>query len=122
MSFGLDLTSLEGHLKPLGAGRPNLKMKEVKRFPNAKKFFSEHVFNRIPLKMTDAAKSSAAFSRWTDDYFLSLDLPADIKVSVETTKKESRQQNVLEMHFQDFVRQYNTTGIYMVNAVPDFIR
>lgn len=71
--------------------------------------------------MKNVAKISPAFTKWTDDYFISLEEPIDHAVSVETMKKENRSQAVKQMPFVEFVKQYNSTGIYMVNPVPPFI-
>lgn len=72
--------------------------------------------------MRNAAKLSPAFKTWTDDYFLQANEPKNHVVSIETEKKENRQQEVREMPFTEFVSIYNTSGIYMVNPVPTFIR
>ena len=58
----------------------------------------------------------------TLNHFLSVDVPNSLKVNVETTKKEDRKQNVILMHFHEFVRTYNHTEQYMVQTVPEFLR
>jgi hypothetical protein len=82
-----------------------------------------HFFQQSPkpVKMKNVAKISPALTKWTDDYFISLREPKDHTVSVETMKKENRSQGVRQMSFIEFVKQYNTSGIYMVNPVPPFI-
>ncbi|XP_052808488.1 tRNA wybutosine-synthesizing protein 5-like [Mya arenaria] len=117
-----DLTALPGHLKPFGSGRPGLPVEEFDMFPDPTYFFENYVKKLKPLKMKGAAKFSGAFKKWTDDYFLSLKEPSDSTISVETVKKENRKQGVDSMSFQDFVRLYNNTEHYMVDAVPAFIR
>ena len=72
--------------------------------------------------MKGAAKISPAFEKWTDEYFLSLEVSDMEKVTVETQKKESRQQDVISLTFIDFVRTYNNSENYMVNAVPGPLR
>lgn len=122
LSDGRDLTSEPGHLKPFGEGRPSQPLEEVEGFPTPEDFFENYVKPLKPLKMTNAAKLSPAFLLWTDDYFLHREEPADHTITVETVKKESRQQNVLAMSFKEFVSNYNNTDNYMVNGVPPFIQ
>lgn len=120
--FGKDLTTEPGHLKPFGDGGASHPVEEIDYFPTAKEFFEDYVRPLKPVKMKGVAKMSAAFGKWTDDYFLAQDEPDDHVVSVETIKKESRQQRMESMHFKDFVKIYNQTEYYMVNEVPKFLR
>lgn len=120
--FGKDLTSLPGHLKPFGEGGLNHPLEEIDYFPTAEEFFENYVKPLKPVKMKGAAKMSPAFEKWTDDYFLTLDEPSDHHVSLETRKKESRQQEMDSMQFKEFVKIYNQTEYYMVDAVPKFLR
>ena len=118
-----DLTDLPGHLKPFGYGRPTFPVDEIDKFPNPKYFFDNYVKTLKPLKMKGAAKFSAGFKKWTDDYFLSLEYAPDAKkITVETEKKENRKQPITEMAFKDFVKVYNSTEYYMVDMVPEVIR
>ena len=119
---GLDLTLEPGHLKPFGDGRPTLPVEEFQGFPNPKYFFENYANPLKPLKMVGAAKFSPAFKKWTDEYFLDQAEPDDHRVTVETKKKEDRKQPVLNMRFKNYVRTYNNSDNYMVNAVPDFIK
>ena len=91
-------------------------------FPDVQTFFNDYVVASKPLKMSGAVKSFPAFQKWSDDYFLSLDIPADNLVLVETKKKENRKQKTKEMHFKDFVNSYNATEQYMVETVPAFLQ
>ena len=116
-----DLTTLPGHMKPFGEGRSSAPIDEIEMFPNPTYFFDNYVKALKPLKMKGAAKYSKAFKKWTDDYFLSIDEAAQSTVSVETKKKEKRQQKVEAMSFRDFVQLYNKTEYYMVDSVPPFI-
>ena len=95
---------------------------EIVGFPTTGEFFKNYVQNWKPLIMREAGKLSAAFERWTDDYFLSLDIPSDNTVSVERGKKENRNDPLLELNFREFVTVYNTTDQYMVDSVPEFLR
>ncbi|XP_071113454.1 tRNA wybutosine-synthesizing protein 5-like [Haliotis cracherodii] len=116
-----DLTSEPGHMKPFGSGRPSRQIDAVDGFPDQRAFLRDYAFGSKPLKMTGAAKLSPAFNLWTDDYFLSLDLPEESIVHLETIKKESRQQDTEDMKFQDFIKIYNKTEYYMVDAVPEYL-
>ena len=118
---GLDLTLEAGHLKPFGFGK-TVPIDEIDNFANPKHFFKKYVWPLKPLKMKGAAKMSQAYNKWNDDYFLSLPYMKDQTVSIETKKKESRQQEVLSMSFLNFVRTYNNTENYMVDAVPESLR
>ena len=119
---GSDITTEQGHLKPFGEGRPSHPVEQIDYFPTAKQFFKNYVKASKPVKMKGVAKMSPAFDKWTDDYFLAQDEPSDNKITVETKKKESRQQRVDSMSFKEFVKIYNTTEHYMVDAVPKFLR
>lgn len=73
--------------------------------------------------MAGAGKSSPAYSHWaSDSYFLSLDMPDNAMVNVETAKKEHRTNPSVRMHFQEFVRVYNSTDQYMVDSVPELLQ
>lgn len=113
-----DPTKEPGHLKPFGHGRWTVDVEETDVTPDPKTFWTNYVYSLRPLKMKGAAKISPAFNKWTDDYFLSLDMKNQGSVTVETQKKESRQQKVLQMDFHQFVKTYNHSEIYMVNSVP----
>ena len=119
--IGRDLTLEPGHLKPFGFGS-NEPVEEVTGFPEPEDFFRTYVWPIKPLKMKGAAKISPAFEKWADEYFLSQDYSGVEKVTVETMKKESRQQQVTELTFPDFVRIYNNSEYYMVNSVPGVLR
>lgn len=107
--------------EPFGSGRPFQYVEEIDSFPDPKTFNEKYIIPYKPVKMKNVAKISPAFTKWTDDYFISLREPKDHTVSVETMKKENRSQDVRQMSFIEFVKQYNTSGIYMVNPVPPFI-
>ncbi|XP_060067702.1 tRNA wybutosine-synthesizing protein 5-like [Ylistrum balloti] len=113
-----DLTKAPGHLKPFGQGRPMVEVEETDIIPDPETFWKAYVYALKPLKMKGAASISPAFTKWTDEYFLSLDMSNEDTVTVETVKKESRQQKIRQMDFQQFVQDYNKSEIYMVNAVP----
>ncbi|GAB1602999.1 bifunctional peptidase and arginyl-hydroxylase JMJD5-like [Argonauta hians] len=117
-----DLTKEPGHLKKFGSGRPSYPIDEIEGFPDVKTFFSDYVFGSRPLKMKNAARLSPAFSLWTDEYFLSLDIDENSTILVETNKKENRSLPVKWMHFQEFVKIYNHSDKYMVQDVPPYLK
>ena len=41
---------------------------------------------------------------------------------METVKKETRNQQIIEMSFGEFVHNYKKEDIYMVNEVPFFLK
>jgi len=41
---------------------------------------------------------------------------------VETVKKETRTQQIIELSFGEFIRNYKKDDIYMVNEVPFFLK
>ena len=43
------------------------------------------------------------------------------KIKVETVKKETRTQQIIELSFGEFIRNYKKDDIYMVNEVPFFL-
>ena len=116
-----DISSDDGNSARFGGGGPNHPLEEIEGFPDPENFFTQYVLASKPVKMTGAAKISPAFELWSDEYFLSLDIPADNLVLVETKKKENRKQKTLQMHFKDFVNSYNDSEQYMVETVPDFL-
>ena len=115
------LVNEEGHLKELGVGRPMHSLEETDGFPFTKSFFKNYVQPLKPVIMKNAAKLSPAFERWTDEYFLRQNEPADHKISIELKKKENRTFGVDEISFKEFVQVYNDSDIYMVNGIPPFI-
>ncbi len=99
-----------------------IEVEEWDGFLNPHSFMRDYAIPSLPIKMTGAAKQSPGYEQWqTDHYFLSLDVPEDNFVTVETKKKENRSQTTVEMHFQDFVEVYNETNQYMVNTLPSFL-
>lgn len=118
---GSQTTNRPGHLKPFGTGKTTV-VDRMFGFPSVDIFFRDYVKRSKPLHMQGSIGQSFAVRQWTDEYFLSVDVPNSLKVNVETTKKEDRKQNVILMHFHEFVRTYNHTEQYMVQTVPEFLR
>ena len=99
-----------------------LRFKEVNGFPNSEEFFNDYVFQSKPLIMRGAAKSSPAFKLWeSDEYFLEHEMMGDELVTVETTKKENRTQEILDLNFREFLESYKAHDRYMVHRVPEFL-
>ena len=117
-----DLTQRPGHLKRFGEGRPSVAVDALEGYPDTRTFTERYVRASRPVLMRGAARSSPAFTRWSDAYFLSLAVPADNTINVETRKKENRKQPTVDMHFKDFVKVYNKTDQYMVDPVPAFLK
>ncbi|XP_076466730.1 tRNA wybutosine-synthesizing protein 5-like [Babylonia areolata] len=113
---------MKGHLQPFGMSGPSLQIEEKTEFPAPADFFANYVQRYKPLKLSGVARNSRAVRLWTDDYLLSLDVPADSVVQLETMKKEDRQQGTEEMHFHQFLKIYNATEHYIVDDVPAYLR
>ncbi|XP_013416768.1 tRNA wybutosine-synthesizing protein 5 [Lingula anatina] len=118
--FAVEVHKETRQWKRFGDG-PSHTMDEVDGFPESRTFFENYVFKSRPLKMRGAVKTSPAFRLWEDDYFLEMEMPPDLHVTVETMKKENRSQPVEQMHFKEFVHVYNHTNQYLVNSVPKII-
>ena len=110
-----------GHKKPFGTGK-SAQVVKFQGFPDVLQFFKNFVSSSIPLLMKGGIAQSVAVRQWTDDYLLSLDIPKDLDVSVETKKKEDRKQEVISMDFREFLLSYNDSERYMVQTVPEFLR
>lgn len=109
-----------------GAGNPpslHIPIVDQDQSISTRRFFENYVMKAEPVLFKGAVKHSPAFHLWTDDYFLNLDnIPADHTVLIENRKKENRTNPPTDMHFKEFIRVYNHTDQYMVDAVPEFIR
>ena len=118
--LGVSISEGKGH--KFGHGVPSKSIREYQGFPDPRTFFTNYVQASKPLKMVGAAKiSTGPFTKWNDDYFLSLDTPAEDLVYVIKKEHEKWTYDTTEMHFHDFVRSYNTTKDYMVNGTPDYL-
>ena len=113
-----------GHLKPFGtAGAAHLAAEIVDGFPSPEVFHRKYVVNFKLLLMRGAVTNFPARSKWTDERLLALDLTGvhDSVVLVETKKKENREEETLNMHFQQFLKEYNKSELYVVARVPSFM-
>ena len=117
-----EYSSKPGHLEPLGAKSIKHPVEVIQSYPDPKTFFKTYVVASKPVLIQNAAKLSPAFTKWTDEYFLSLPESTDYKIEAEQRKKERRTIPPEEMSFSEFVKTYKEQDIYMVNSVPQFIR
>lgn len=113
---------VKGHLQPFGESGSRLEIEVRTEFPGPADFFINFVERSKPLKLSGVVRDSRAVRQWTDDYLLSLELPQDSFVNLETKKKENRSQETTTMHFHEFLKIYNQTEHYMVDDVPPFLR
>ena len=104
-----------------GEGLPTLAVSEIEGWPDTRTFMEQYVLPMKPVAMRGAVAASKAARLWrTDEYFLSLETGNHVdSIMVETEKKESRQQRMETLALKEFIRTYNQSGYYMVNAVPD---
>lgn len=107
-----------------GEGLPTLAVAEIEGWPDTRTFMEQYVQPMKPVTIRGAVAASRAVKLWrTDDYFLNLQIGNHVdSIMVETMKKESRQQSTETLRFKEFIRTYNQSGYYMVNAVPPFLR
>ena len=115
-------THRKGHMGPFGESGPSLEIEVKTEFPEPAEFLADFVEQSKPLKLSGVARESRAVRQWTDNYLLSLEVPENSFVQLETKKKENRSQATREMHFQDFLKIYNETEYYMVDDVPSYLR
>lgn len=78
-----------GHLEPLGNHRPPESdlIDDVKEWPNPREFWQKYVKPSRALVVREAAKSSNAFTAWTDEYLMQN--YGDLEVRLEGKKEKS---------------------------------
>ena len=112
-----------GHNQKFGSHGPFLKFEEVKDEISTKNFFNNYVKTKKPLIMRNLLKNDQTATFWTDKYLLEKSLGYEqYKLSIETVKKESRSQEIIELSFKDFLQNYKQKEVYMVNEVPFFLK
>jgi len=113
-----------GHLLPFGdpSAGPRLPVAQLSVFPSPVSFVNDYVLPSRPLLLKGVYKSSPAFTLWDDEYFRTVYEPPDSSVNVETTKKEDRNQKMVEISFKDFVAVYRKQSVYMVDQVPHHLQ
>lgn len=113
---------LKGHLEPIFTHGERHLVKGLEGFPDPERFFREFVSRERPVVFKNAAKNFQAFQKWSDDYFLSKPQSKEYAVTVETKKKESREQPADEVPFDTFLKYYRKKDIYMVETIPKFLQ
>jgi hypothetical protein len=121
--FNLARTSEHpGHLKRFGSSGPFAKLDTLSEISTSE-FFSKYVKNKKALLIKGGAKTFPALKLWTDEYLLAASREHDDqKLVVETEKKESRDQSVLELSLREFLLNYKKKELYLVNSVPLYLR
>lgn len=114
-----------GHNKRFGSSGPFIQFDELNGEDEVftKNFFDNYVKPKKPLLMRNLMKKSPAIQLWKDEYLHDISKGYNhIKLTVETVKKESRNQEIIEMSFGEFLNNYKEQDIYMVNEVPFFLK
>ncbi|XP_070188072.1 jmjC domain-containing protein E-like [Littorina saxatilis] len=117
-----DDNTIKGHLRPFGESGSRAEIEVRSDFPEPYDFIVNYVQKSKPVKLSGVVSDARATRMWTDDYLLSLDLPDDSLVSLETQKKENRSLGKEDLHFHEFLKIYNQTEHYMVDDVPSYLR
>lgn len=105
-----------GHLKPFGSQGPHLKVNEVDSLSTVD-FFENYVSAKQAVVLRGATNQFAATNLWSDDYLFKKTEDFNDLFDVETVKKETRNQKMLQMTFTDFLKSYRTKELYMVSDV-----
>lgn len=106
-----------GHLKPFGSQGPHLTVDEVNSLSTVE-FFEKYVNTKKAVVLRDATKQFAATKLWTDEYlYKKTENLNDYMFDVETVKKETRNQKMLQMTFREFLDSYRKKELYMVSDV-----
>ena len=113
---------LEGHLEPLFSHGRRLQIGFFDGFPSSEEFYQKHVYVSKPVLFRGGAMLFPAYSSWNEEYFLSFPESEESFVTVELEKKENRTLPAEDMSFAAFVRELRTSGKYMINPVPHFLR
>ena len=111
-----------GHLQPLGSQNVKYSLEVINDFLTPVEFFKIYAAPVKPVLIRGGAKLSPAFTRWTDEYFLSLPESNDFNITAEQRKKEIRTFPAIDISFKEFVTTYEQEDIYMVNGVPPFLQ
>lgn len=111
-----------GHLQPLGSQNVKHSLEVINDFLTPVEFFKAYAAPVKPVLIRGGAKVSPAFTKWTDEYFLSQPESNDFNISAEQRKKEIRTFPAIDISFKEFVTTYEKEDIYMVNGVPPFLQ
>jgi hypothetical protein len=111
-----------GHGKKFGSSGPFLNIDDVTSI-STKDFFQNYVTKKKPLLIRSGFSQTNACSYWTDEYLANLAKDHnDVKLVVETEKKESRDQEIINLSLTEFIKEYKSKEIYLVNDVPFYLR
>lgn len=122
VSLSDDPSMFPGHLEPLGSKRPQQQLITLEDYPEPIDFFQNYVDKSIPFLVKRAAKKSAAYKLWQDDYLKSHNESDTFQVFVEDRKKENRSLGGRHISLREFINTYHKTDMYMVNGVPDHLQ
>lgn len=113
-----------GHLKPFGSSGPFKQIDEfLNDFPDPIAFFDDYVFKSRPVLLRQVLINDPHLSIWnTDEQLKELFLNDNEMVHVETRKKESRKQDILNMTMTEFLQRYQSEELYLVEEVPLILR
>ena len=117
-----NVASHQGHLQPLGSHNVKHSVEVINDFLTPVEFFKAYAAPVKPVLIRGGAKVSLAFTKWSDEYFLSLPESNDFKINAEQRKKEIRTFPPMDISFKEFVTTYEKEDIYMVNGVPPFLQ
>jgi hypothetical protein len=111
-----------GDGKRFGSSGPFLNIDETTTI-STKDFFQNFVVKKKPLLIRNGFSQTNAYKYWTDEYLTKLARDYnDVKLVVETVKKESRDQDIIHMPLLEFIKTYKSRDIYLVNDVPFYLR
>ena len=111
-----------GDGKAFGESGPFLELDQTSDI-NTKTFFEDYVKTKKPLFIKNGSKMFPAVKLWTDEYLSQQAKDFDhLKMVVETTKKESREQEILSLSLNEFLKEYKSKDIYLVNDVPEYLK
>jgi hypothetical protein len=117
-----NLSDHPGHGKKFGETGPFLDLDEVKSI-STKDFFQNYVVEKKPLLIRSGFGQTNAFKYWTDEYLNKRAMDYnDVKLVVETEKKESRDQEIIQLSLGQFIKEYRSKDIYLVNNVPFYLK
>nr|XP_006813823.1 PREDICTED: uncharacterized protein LOC102806697 [Saccoglossus kowalevskii] len=109
-------------MEPLGSGKKWQPLLTLDGFPKPEEFYTKYVQPSIPVIFKDAARDYPAFKQWNDQFLMSLPETSKERVFIERAKKEIRSKSGFESTFEQFLKTYNNTDIYMVATVPKYLR
>jgi len=112
-----------GHLKAFGSVGSLIHIKELQReFPTVSKLFTYYIPKLEPILSRQVLNEDPHFSIWQTDkellnqaYGLS-----DINIQVDSFK--SRQQQRVQMKFEDFLHRFGREPLFFADKVPDILQ